>query len=56
MVAGPLAGGILTYLLPVSSALLIVAASILGFGIFLFVQLKASKSARLYTKESEMKF
>ncbi|MBY0088294.1 MFS transporter [Brevibacillus brevis] len=56
MVAGPLAGGILTDLLPVSSALLIVAASILGFGFFLFVQLKASNSASLGTKESEMKF
>lgn len=55
MVAGPLIGGILTDILPVSSALLIIAAAVLGFGILLFIQLKTSKANRFAT-ESEMKF
>ncbi|GED72397.1 tetracycline resistance MFS efflux pump [Brevibacillus reuszeri] len=56
MVAGPLLGGILTDLLPVSSAIPVVAAAVLGFGILLFVQLRASKTVRISRKESELKF
>lgn len=56
MVAGPLLGGILTDLLPVSTAIIVVAAAILGFGIMLFVQLRASKTVRITHKESELKF
>ncbi|MFP3392126.1 MFS transporter [Brevibacillus sp. SIMBA_040] len=56
MVAGPLLGGILTDLLPVSSAIPVVAAAVLGFGILLFVQLRASKTVRITHKESELKF
>ena len=54
MVAGPLAGGILTDLLPVSSAILVVAAAVLGFGIMLFLQLKASGAVRVSSSKSEM--
>lgn len=54
MVAGPLAGGILTDLLPVSSALLVVAAAVLGFGTLLFIQLKASKAVRYSAQKGEM--
>lgn len=56
MVAGPLLGGILTDLLPVTSAIPVVAAAVLGFGILLFVQLRASKTVRITRKESELKF
>ena len=56
MVAGPLLGGILTDLLPISTAIIVVAAAILGFGIMLFVQLRASKTVRITHKESELKF
>ena len=55
MVAGPLLGGILTDILPVSTAIIVVAAAILGFGIMLFVQLRASKTVRITRKESELK-
>ncbi|MGG1658803.1 MFS transporter [Brevibacillus sp. NRS-1366] len=54
MVAGPLAGGILTDILPVSSAIIVVAAAVLGFGILLFVQLRASKPARFTTKDRKL--
>lgn len=54
MVAGPLAGGILTDLLPVSSAILVVAAAVLGFGIMLFLQLKASGAVRVSSSKGEM--
>ncbi|MGN7468553.1 MFS transporter [Brevibacillus sp. SAFN-007a] len=54
MVAGPLAGGILTDLLPISSAILAVAATVLGFGILLFMQLKASKTGRYSTQKGNM--
>ncbi|WP_289135708.1 MFS transporter [uncultured Brevibacillus sp.] len=51
MVAGPLLGGILTDLLPVSTAIIVVAAAILGFGIMLFVQLRSSKTVRTAPKK-----
>lgn len=54
MVAGPLAGGIMTDLLPVSSAITVVSAAVLGVSILLFVQLRASKAVRFRAKERSL--
>ncbi|QRG69516.1 MFS transporter [Brevibacillus choshinensis] len=55
MVAGPLAGGILTDVLPVSSAIIAVAASIFSFGILLYVMLRAKQSSPSASTHKEMK-
>lgn len=55
MIAGPLAGGILTDVLPVSAAYVFVASVVLGFGVLLYVMLRSKETVRFTTKESEMK-
>ncbi|MED1792427.1 MFS transporter [Brevibacillus nitrificans] len=48
MVAGPLAGGILTDILPVSTVLFVVAGSILGLGILLYVFLRLKQGTAVH--------
>lgn len=56
MVAGPLAGGILTDALPVSAAIHVVAGCILGLGILLFVRLRLSAGTRSRSVNKELPF
>lgn len=56
MVAGPLAGGILTDVLPVSAAIHVVAGCILGLGILLFVRLRLSAGTRSRSVNKELPF
>ncbi|MDF2680650.1 MAG: arabinose transporter permease [Brevibacillus sp.] len=55
MVAGPLAGGILTDVLPVSTAIIIVAASIFSFGILMYVMLRLKQNSLTRSVRKEMK-
>lgn len=55
MVAGPLIGGVMTDLLPVSTVFIVIAAAVLGFGVLLYNMQKSKPSARLAMNKSEMK-
>ncbi|RNB81737.1 MFS transporter [Brevibacillus nitrificans] len=55
MVAGPLAGGILTDILPVSTVLFVVAGSILGLGILLYVFLRLKQGTAVRAGSHDIK-
>ncbi|WP_412679668.1 MFS transporter [Brevibacillus choshinensis] len=54
MVAGPLAGGILTDVLPASAAIIIVAASVFSFGILMYVMLRLKQTSLTRSAGKEM--